>query len=80
MFGAAATHLIEFDQIHGDTTKGETVHHQFCIPTIVYQTNAGDPAFLTFHSLYLQLCHNLQHFQLQPNEGILLHLKESLQN
>ena len=35
MFGAAATHLIEIDQIHGDTTEGETVLHEFYIPTIV---------------------------------------------
>ena len=35
MFGAAATHLIEIDQIHGETTKGGTAHHKLYIPTIV---------------------------------------------
>jgi hypothetical protein len=33
MFRAAATHLIEIDQIHGDITEGGTAHHEFYIPT-----------------------------------------------
>ena len=52
MFGAAATHLIEIDQIHEDTTEGETVHHEFYIPTPIVSTKPMQATQHFSHSIH----------------------------